>query len=696
MNVWGDFMRGSDKLLRKWPRVALIAAFTLVGLGLQAPGTAVAATGDVLGQFVPTNTGNGRGIAFDGTHLYYTIVDDNRIYEVGTTGTDVATITPAANTYGGPLAWDGTYLWTMNYAADSFTLYQVDPADGHTVSSCNIETQNPSDPAVTGSSNIGDYPDGLDFANGKLWVSGEAFANNWVVQVDTGCTILREFQPAVKNSTGTSGVASDGTNLWHAYPETSPPTAVQTDITGSETGQSFSTGTLPIEDLAFDDVTFPGKCAIWGNEATFSENHITAFEVPCGLTVPGKPTINQATAGSGKVGLNWSAPDSDGGTPITSYTVYASPCPIVADPCAVLSNVSPVPNAAPVVSGQFTTFSYFVSGLTNGTTYTFTVSATNDVGEGDPSAGVDSTPNASADTNQIGTNGQGTVDTGFSGGARGCAGDPSDPQCKNIVGRYTITDPKDVGALIALGALPNPPSNRVIPCLEAEFAPDPTDPSSSTTGTIVDDGSCIANKYVLSTYPTNADTLQTPHLEKTQYDASVTTLKFGSPCFTLELNPNQTPKLYDGEPRCSNPNYSNYPGTSSNICPVVDGVQIGWTRAHPCAYIYYSVVWIPGYNVTDLGHGGVNRPVKCEQGAPASCDDPVIIGSTVSAGIKTSTGGTVDFLVRPWCQGRFPFTNRPVPCVFKAQWLNKTTNKGNNDIQFQEYQVADPGGLKTG
>src|SRR5262249_20484531 len=39
-------------------------------------------------------------------------------------------------------------------------------------------------------------------------------------------------------------------------------------------------------------------------------------------TAPGAPTIPTATAGSGSVALAWSAPASNGGTPITGYRIY--------------------------------------------------------------------------------------------------------------------------------------------------------------------------------------------------------------------------------------------------------------------------------------------------------------------------------------------------------------------------------------
>jgi hypothetical protein len=88
-------------------------------------------------------------------------------------------------------------------------------------------------------------------------------------------------------------------------------------------------------------------------------------------TVPGAPSGVAATAGNGSASVTWTAP-SDGGSPITSYTVT----PYVNGAAQQTTTVTGTPPAT----------SATITGLTNNTSYTFTVSATNAVGTGSASA----------------------------------------------------------------------------------------------------------------------------------------------------------------------------------------------------------------------------------------------------------------------------------------------------------------------
>ena len=87
-------------------------------------------------------------------------------------------------------------------------------------------------------------------------------------------------------------------------------------------------------------------------------------------TVPGTPTGVTGVPGDRSVALSWTAPTSDGGSPITSYRIT---------PFIGANAQTPINTGTPGTN-------FTVSGLTNGTAYTFTVAATNAVGTGSPSA----------------------------------------------------------------------------------------------------------------------------------------------------------------------------------------------------------------------------------------------------------------------------------------------------------------------
>jgi hypothetical protein len=267
-----------------WQRLAARAlTLTLVVVG--AP--AMAQTGSVLADFIPggaNGSQSGRGTAFDGTYLYYTLVGDSNIYKVATDGTYVSTIPVAAEVArGGPLAWDGSALWTMNYGPRSFVLYRVNPTNGSIISSCDLSAQNSSHPAVTDSPyNIGTDPDGMDWTGNTLWISSEAHPFNWIVESDTSCRILNAFRaPTGFIQFGTSGIAWDGAFLWHATPSQAQGTLIfPTDTSGVPTGFAFLAVGVT-EDLAYDPVTFAPKCALWRNGWLDGPNHLSAHEIPC-------------------------------------------------------------------------------------------------------------------------------------------------------------------------------------------------------------------------------------------------------------------------------------------------------------------------------------------------------------------------------------------------------------------------------
>jgi hypothetical protein len=163
------------------------------------------------------------------------------------------------------------------------------------------------------------------------------------------------------------------------YPAFTGVTIAQNDITsssadgiyvetGSATGTTISantstgSGTNDCVDATTGSGT-AGTADTWTGDAGTTSS-------PAGLCTqlpPGAPTIGTATASVGTATVAWSAPSFTGGSPVTAYTVTASPG-----------------GQTTAASGSAT--SATVNGLTSGQSYTFAVLATNINGSGQQSA----------------------------------------------------------------------------------------------------------------------------------------------------------------------------------------------------------------------------------------------------------------------------------------------------------------------
>jgi hypothetical protein len=141
------------------------------------------------------------------------------------------------------------------------------------------------------------------------------------------------------------------------------------------TGTTLSLSTAPASQPAgtYTAQFLNGGPAFPASTATLSYNNDAATACPAPpTTVPGVAGNLTATAANAAASLTWSAPLSDGGSPITGYTITTVD-PTGATPATSTTTASPVTSAT-------------VTGLTNGRPYQFQVAARNAVGTGAPSA----------------------------------------------------------------------------------------------------------------------------------------------------------------------------------------------------------------------------------------------------------------------------------------------------------------------
>jgi alpha-tubulin suppressor-like RCC1 family protein len=154
--------------------------------------------------------------------------------------------------------------------------------------------------------------------------------------------------------------ASGVMTLWNSgRPAVTSSPTINTGTTfanvGSENGSYFWMGPIP-EIIILS--TAPSSSQRRGLEEYLARKWSSTI-------TPQAPTLVSGTAGNTQVAVTWTAPTWDGGSSVTGYTVTASPggatCSTASTSCSV-------------------------TGLTNGTAYTFTVTATNSIGVGPASA----------------------------------------------------------------------------------------------------------------------------------------------------------------------------------------------------------------------------------------------------------------------------------------------------------------------
>jgi hypothetical protein len=142
----------------------------------------------------------GRGLAYDGTHIWVTNWGLPTYKLDAVTGDSLGSI-PGNSQWTGGITWDGTYLWTVGYAG-GMKLFKQNPATGSIVSSF---------PIVYSATASGlDWHDGLFYCGSS--VSGTE-GDGHIHIYDAGGTEMGSF-PSPHDSEDPRGVAFDGVNAW--------------------------------------------------------------------------------------------------------------------------------------------------------------------------------------------------------------------------------------------------------------------------------------------------------------------------------------------------------------------------------------------------------------------------------------------------------------------------------------------------
>jgi len=311
-----------------------------------------------------TGTGTTSPIAVtgltNGTAYTFTVMATNSV-GTGDASSASNSVTPAT-VPGAPAI--GTATAGNGQASVSFTAPASNGGSaitGYTVTSSQgglTGTGSSSPIAVTGLTNGTAYTFTVTATNGA-GTSVASEASNSVTPATVPST------PAIGTATAGNGQASvsftapasNGGSAITGYTVTSNPGG----LTG--TGSSSPIAVTGLTNGTAYTFTVTATNAKGTGAASSASNSVTP------ATVPGAPTIGTATAGDGQASVSFAAPSSTGGSAITGYTVTSSPGSFTAT-----GTTSPIA----------------VTGLTNGTAYTFTVTATNSVGTGAASSASNS------------------------------------------------------------------------------------------------------------------------------------------------------------------------------------------------------------------------------------------------------------------------------------------------------------------
>lgn len=201
------------------------------------------------------------------------------------------------------------------------------------------------------------------------WLAGAVY---YLRGVGVGTT-PPEVPDAPTIGTATAGNTTASVPFTPGLAGTNPTTGYT--ATASPGGQTVTATASPISFTGLtNNITYTFTVHASSVDGNSSESAASNGVTPAGVvTAPGAPTIGTATSGDTSASVTWTAPTDNGGSPVTGYTVTPYIGPAAQTPTTV-GNV----------------LSTTITGLTNGTAYTFKVAAINAVGTGGESAASNS------------------------------------------------------------------------------------------------------------------------------------------------------------------------------------------------------------------------------------------------------------------------------------------------------------------
>ena len=232
----------------------------------------------------------------------------------------------------------------------------ADQAQNDRMVAYNDARTRPADATFAGDNNGRTYTPGVYYSAGAFALTGVMTLDS---EGDSNAVFIFNIDAAL-NTAATSYVnLVNGTQAHNVFWRVLGAAGTGADSTFS--GTIISAGAVTLGARS----TLNGR-ALSAGTVTLADNTVNTVTGGGSANVADAPAGVSATAGNASAAVTWTAPISDGGSEITGYTVTSSPSG----------------GTASTTGGTSAT----VSGLVNGTSYTFTVVATNTVGDSGPSA----------------------------------------------------------------------------------------------------------------------------------------------------------------------------------------------------------------------------------------------------------------------------------------------------------------------